>query len=102
MQIKVIRFISKPKKLFFFRVLACGLKDLFKVNCAKKKKIKNMARARPKSPILFTINALIAALLAVSFLYQNPINKYEHNPTPSHPKKVVKNYPKRLKLALKK
>ena len=55
----------------------------------KKKKIKNIAIARPKSPILFTINAFIAALLTVSFLYQKPINKYEHKPTPSHPKKEL-------------
>ena len=41
----------------------------------KKKKIKNIAIAKPKSPILFTIKAFIAALLAVSFLYQKPINK---------------------------
>ena len=42
--------------------------------------------AKPKSPTLLTMNALIAALLADSFLYQNPINKYEHRPTPSQPK----------------
>ena len=41
----------------------------------KKKKTKNIAIAKPKSPILFTINAFIAALFAVSFLYQKPINK---------------------------
>ena len=52
----------------------------------KKKNIKNIPIAKPKSPILFTIKAFIAALLAVSFLYQNPINNYEHKPTPSQPK----------------
>ena len=31
-----------------------------------------------------------AALFAVSFLYQKPINRYEHNPTPSHPKNNCK------------
>ena len=36
------------------------------------------------------MNALIAALFAVSFLYQKPISKYEHKPTPSHPKKSCK------------
>ena len=41
----------------------------------KKKKIKKIPIAKPKSPILFTIKALIAALFAVSFLYQKPINK---------------------------
>ena len=43
--------------------------------CQGKKKIKNIAIANPKSPILLTINALIAALFAVSFLYQKPINR---------------------------
>ena len=46
--------------------------------------------AKPKSPTLFTIKAFIAALFAESFLYQNPINKYEHKPTPSHPKNNCK------------
>ena len=41
----------------------------------KKEKIKNIAIAKPKSPILLTINALIAALFAVSYLYQKPINR---------------------------
>ena len=56
----------------------------------KKKKIKNIPTARPKSPILFTMKALMAALFAVSFLYQKPINKYEHKPTPSQPKNNCK------------
>ena len=46
--------------------------------------------ANPKSPTLFTINALIAALFADSFLYQKPINKYQQSPTPSHPKNNCK------------
>ena len=37
----------------------------------KKKKTKNIAIAKPKSPILFTINAFIAALFAVSFYTKN-------------------------------
>ena len=28
----------------------------------------------------------MAALFASFFLYQNPIKRYEHNPTPSQPK----------------
>ena len=36
------------------------------------------------------MNALIAALFAEFFLYQNPINKYEQRPTPSHPKNNCK------------
>ena len=35
---------------------------------------------------LFTTNAFIAAALALSFLNQKPIKKYEHKPTPSQPK----------------
>ena len=46
--------------------------------------------AKPKSPTLFTIKAFIAALFADSFLNQNPINKYEHSPTPSQPKNNCK------------
>jgi hypothetical protein len=38
------------------------------------------------------MKALIAAALAVSFLYQKPIKKYEQRPTPSHPKNNAKNY----------
>ena len=75
MQINVIKFASKPKKTIFFSELTCRLKNFLKINCTVKEKIKNIAIANPKSPILFTINALIAALFAVSFLYQKPINK---------------------------
>ena len=35
---------------------------------------------------LFTTNAFMAAALALSFLNQKPIRKYEHKPTPSQPK----------------
>ena len=37
------------------------------------------------SPTLFTAIACIAALFACILVYQKFINKYEHNPTPSHP-----------------
>ena len=52
--------------------------------------MRKMPIAKPKSPTLFTINAFIAALFADSFLYQNPINKYEQSPTPSQPKNNCK------------
>ena len=39
-----------------------------------------------ESPTLFTINALIADLFANILVFQKPINKYEHMPTPSQPK----------------
>ena len=41
----------------------------------EKKKIKKIPIANPKSPTLFTINALIAAALAVGFLNQKPIKR---------------------------
>jgi hypothetical protein len=37
------------------------------------------------SVILFITIAFKAALLAKILVYQKLINKYEHNPTPSHP-----------------
>ena len=49
-----------------------------------------MPSANPKSPTLLTKNAFIAAELALSFLYQKPIKKYEHKPTPSQPKNNCK------------
>ena len=44
--------------------------------------IAKIPNAKPKSPTLFTIKALIAAEFAAGFLYQKPISKYEANPTP--------------------
>ena len=48
---------------------------LAKSNADQVKKIRKIPIARPKSPILFTMNALIAASFAVSFLYQKPIRR---------------------------
>jgi hypothetical protein len=45
-----------------------------------------MPSANPKSPTRLTTKALMAAALAAGRSYQNPINRYEHNPTPSQPK----------------
>lgn len=42
------------------------------------------------SPIRLTIIAFKAALFAWRRPYQKLTNKYEHNPTPSHPKKSWK------------
>jgi hypothetical protein len=41
--------------------------------------------SKPQSPIRFTNKAFKAALLAAIRVYQKLTNKYEHNPTPSHP-----------------
>jgi hypothetical protein len=48
-------------------------------------KITNIANAKPTSPILLITIAFIADLFAWILVYQKFINKYEHNPTPSHP-----------------
>jgi hypothetical protein len=53
-------------------------------------KIIAMAVSNAKSPILFTNIAFIAALLANILVYQKLINKYEDNPTPSHPINICK------------
>ena len=48
-------------------------------------KITNIPNDKPTSPIRLIIIAFIADLLASNRVYQKLINKYEHNPTPSHP-----------------
>ena len=49
---------------------------------------KKIPSAKPKSPTRLTINAFIAAAFAVGFWNQNPIKRYDANPTPSHPKNI--------------
>ena len=78
------------------------LKNFIKIYSSKIKKIKKIPIAKPKSPTLLTINALIAALFADSFLYQKPINKYEQRPTPSQPKNNCKKLSETTRLTLKK
>ena len=46
-----------------------------------------MPSNKPKSPIRFINNAFSAALLASILVNQKFINKQEHKPTPSQPKK---------------
>ena len=68
--------VNLPKKLKF-----TFLKDETLLNTVwysilpKTINIVKIPKANPKSPMRFTINALIAAAFAVGFLYQNPINK---------------------------
>ena len=93
---KVGKYSSSEKQSLTFKELksleilqiACWPDKIDEMNnlISKELKIKNIPRANPKSPTLFTTNALIAALFADSFLNQNPIKKYEHKPTPSQPK----------------
>ena len=75
-QIKVIKDDSKPKNTNLFSMnFGAVSKTSWKFIVPKYKKIRKIPIAKPKSPTLLTINALIAALFALSFLYQNPINK---------------------------
>lgn len=54
---------------------------------SKRDQLYAIAKSKQKSPILFNKTALIADLTACNLVDQNPINKYEHIPTPSHAKK---------------
>jgi len=45
-----------------------------------------IAKNKAISPTLLTNNAFRAARFAKSRLYQKPIKRNEHNPTPSHPR----------------
>ena len=49
----------------------------------KAQKVVMMPSAKPKSPTRLTTKALMAAALAVGFLNQKPIKRYEATPTPS-------------------
>ena len=48
-----------------------------------------MPIVKAKSAILFTIKALIAALLAWIRVYQKLIKRYEQSPTPSQPRNKI-------------
>src|SRR5262245_58003559 len=49
-------------------------------------------RMNPKSPIRLTMNAFLPASAADFFWNQNPIRRYEHNPTPSHPTNITRKF----------
>jgi len=51
-----------------------------------KTKVIEIPTKKNKSPTLLIKKAFVAAFPAWARVYQNPINKYEHNPTPSQPK----------------
>ncbi len=51
------------------------------------RKTMNIASRKAKSPTRLTTNALVAAAEFLSSVYQNPMSRYEHTPTPSHPRK---------------
>jgi len=68
----------------------------------KVKKSKLIPTKKNKSPILFIRNAFVAALPACWRVYQKPINKYEHNPTPSQPIKSTKKLAEETSINIKK
>ena len=62
-------------------------KTVEKSTVRKKQNNNKIPNNNPKSPIRFINKAFNAALLASILVNQKLINKYEHNPTPSQPKK---------------
>ncbi len=54
----------------------------------KTRNVPNIPSMKPRSPTRLTTNALIAAALALGFLNQKPISKYDASPTPSQPKNI--------------
>ena len=52
-------------------------------------KARNIATMKPQSPTRLVTNAFLPALAASSRVNQNEISRYEHVPTPSHPRKVT-------------
>ena len=58
--------------------------------------------AKPTSPTLFTIIALIADLLACILVCQKLINKKDASPMPSHPKNITKKLSAVTKTSIKK
>ena len=69
-----------------FKSNGTKLKTIEKSKVWNEKNIKAIPKDKPKSPILFTIIAFIAALFACIRVCQKLINKYDASPTPSQPK----------------
>jgi len=68
----------------------------------KVKKIKSMPKIKKTSAILFINIAFKAALIAKTLVYQKLINKNEHKPTPSQPKKSCIKFEEVTKTIIKK
>ena len=51
-------------------------------------KSRNIASMNPKSPMRLVTKAFLPAEALASLVNQNEISRYEHVPTPSHPRKV--------------
>src|SRR5262245_59503963 len=76
------------------QVVSAGSIDAFDATCWKSSdpkcvKISSVPRMNAKSPTRLTMNAFIPASVADCFLYQKPISRYEHRPTPSQPTKSI-------------
>jgi hypothetical protein len=61
-----------------------------KSNVQNVKYIKIIPIVKAISATRLTINAFIAAKFALTLVYQKFIKRYEHKPTPSHPKNKTK------------
>jgi len=85
---KVIVLISKFKKVIVvFAIYGTKGKTVSKLKVWNDKKIHPIPKVKKTSAILLTTIAFNAAFVAFIRVYQKLINKYEHKPTPSQPKK---------------
>ena len=62
--------------------------------------MKNIAIMKPKSPTRLVTNALSDALDARVRSNQNPTSRYEHRPTPSHPRNVRRKLEARTRISI--
>jgi hypothetical protein len=74
-------------KLLCMRYSGYKLKIMLKSKDLNKTHINASANIKKTSPILFTTTAFKPPLFAELRVCQKEINKYDVNPTPSHPKK---------------
>ena len=66
-----------------------------------RQKIRNIATRNPKSPMRFTMNALLPASALIFSLNQNPIRRYEQSPTPSQPTNITGKLAPRTSVSMK-
>jgi hypothetical protein len=71
-------------------------------NVPTAEKARNIATIIPQSPTLFVTNAFLPAVAAESRECQNEMRKYEHAPTPSHPRKVTRRFSPRTNINIEK
>ena len=61
-----------------------------------------MAVMRPKSPMRLVTNAFFPAVAAESRSNQNEMSRYEHVPTPSHPRNISRKLSARTSISIEK